>query len=202
LTFTTTGVQAPTVGATHGFSVIVSSGDLMGSNDPLNQPGVLGGTGTIIGTPPPTVLIHDGTVFAAGLYYFTPVVYGNATGTGNITALTLDTGCTYTGASVLVNLLPQGDPYCATGIEESGAHHLQTAYFDAEGALRVDLVADRAEDAEIGLYDLAGRKVYTFDASLVPSQNSLRFSVMGLKAGVYLLRVKASFEATQKVTRF
>lgn len=112
LLFNTTGAVAPTDGATHGFSVIVSSGDISGNSDPLNQPGILGGTG-VIAANTPIQLINDGTIFPAGIYYFTAVVYGNATGTGNITALTLDPTCTYTGQSIMVNLLVAGDPLCS-----------------------------------------------------------------------------------------
>jgi len=203
LVFTTTGVQAPTVGTTHGFSVIVSSGDISFNNDPLNQPGILGGTGVIIGTPPPTQLIHDGTVFPAGLYYFTPVVYGNAVGTGNITALTLDTSCTYTGASVLINLLVQGDPYCAVGIPENPvAGGSLEAYFNDRGGMQVHLLSDDVRKASVTLVDLAGRVVTADEVTLVPGTNDFTLAVPALDKGVYLVRVSAGFDAVRKIVRY
>ena len=49
----TTNASSPTVGSVFGWSMLVSTGDISGQSDPLNQPGVLGGTGVLF--PVPTI---------------------------------------------------------------------------------------------------------------------------------------------------
>ncbi|MBL0342016.1 MAG: hypothetical protein IPP71_14460 [Bacteroidetes bacterium] len=106
LVVSTVGAISPSVGSTFGFAVIVSSADISGNNDPNSDPSVLGGTGAIFPIAPTvnTTLPNTGATFPAGVYYFTPVVFGNANGTGNITAIALDPACTFTGTSLMVTL--------------------------------------------------------------------------------------------------
>ena len=94
LTIAVSGIKAPTVGTTKGFSIMVSNADISGNNNPMSTGAVVGGTGTIAvgssGTFQTNLVNNASNPFGAGVYYITPIVYGNATGTGNITALTLD----------------------------------------------------------------------------------------------------------------
>ncbi|WP_367390714.1 T9SS type A sorting domain-containing protein [Lewinella sp. LCG006] len=100
------GTVIPQEGPVNGFRWVVSSADISGSANPLMEASYLGAFGVVtnvedIYTP---ALVNDGTQLPAGNYYFTPIVYGGATGT--FPALDLTDGCIATGTSVLVTLLP------------------------------------------------------------------------------------------------
>ncbi|HKR05792.1 MAG TPA: T9SS type A sorting domain-containing protein [Bacteroidia bacterium] len=193
LIVTTTGVVAPTDGATHGFSILVSSGDISGNNDPLNSGVIVGGTGIIIGPPPPTVLINDGTIFPPGTYYFTPVVYGNATGTGNVTALTLDPTCTNTGISVMVELRVQGDPTCITAITEQSNDNsfaIKNIYpVPAKDKLNFVLNSNENGSVVVSVKDFLGKEVLAKQFTTVFGENNLMLDLANQSAGVYFLTV-------------
>ncbi len=100
------GTVIPQEGPVNGFRWIVSSADISGSANPLMEASYQGAFGAVttvdaIYTPG---LLNDGSQLPAGNYYFTPIVYGGATGT--FPALDLTNGCIATGTSVLVTLLP------------------------------------------------------------------------------------------------
>ncbi len=206
LVFSVTGIVPPTDGTTHGFSVIVSSGDLGQSNDPLNQPGVLGGTGVIVVPANPflTVLPNDGSIFPAGIYYFTPVVYGNATGSGNVTQLTLDPACTTTGVSVMVNLLADGDPLCnSTGIATTEAVNSLVSFINADKNIEVVLNTENTGKTTLEVFDVTGRNVYatTFNAVQGVNRQVINAGVLG--AGTYIIKVNAGNSvATSKLIKF
>jgi hypothetical protein len=205
LTVTTTGVVAPTEGATHGFSIIVSTADISGNNDPLSDPSIVGGTGIIVGTPPPTVLVNDQQIFAPGMYYFTPVVYGNATGSGNVTALTLDPNCTFTGTSVYVNLLDLGDLQCTVGISDfAPVQFTVNAYLSSGDVLNVRIRALKNDDGSaFEIFDLTGRKVFSSRHSLLQGLNEFSVNVGGLSAGTYILKSESSGAvATNRLVKF
>ncbi|MEO5572017.1 MAG: T9SS type A sorting domain-containing protein [Bacteroidia bacterium] len=193
LIVTTTGVVAPTDGATHGFSVIVSSADISGNNDPLSDPSILGGTGVIIGNPPPTVLINDASIFPAGIYFFTPVVYGNATGSGNITALTLDPNCTNTGTSQQVDLRVQGDPTCQTGITEQSSNNLfgiKNIYpVPAKDHINVTFNSKENGTVTMSVKDIMGKEILSSQFSAVKGENNMMLDVSNHSAGIYFLTV-------------
>lgn len=204
LVVTTTGALAPTEGVTHGFSILVSSGDLFGSNDPLNTGLVVGGTG-VQGSPAPTVLINDQGVFPPGVYYFTPVVYGNATGTGNVTALTLDPNCTFTGASVYVNLLDIGDPQCTVGISDFALAQFSVhVYQSTPDVLNMRIRALKNDSqSSIGIYDMTGRQVYSGKHALVAGQNDVTINIAELSEGSYILKTESSGAvATNRLIKF
>jgi photosystem II stability/assembly factor-like uncharacterized protein len=196
LTLTTTGVLAPTDGATHGFSIIVSTADISGNNDPLNSGSVIGGTGVILGPPPATVLVNDGSIFAPGIYYFTPVVYGNATGTGNVTSLILDPACTNTGLSVMVNLLVAGDPLCTVGIDEqAGANSfsIKNIYpVPAKDKVNFILTTKENGNVSVSVKDLLGKEVFSKQFATVEGGNNLSFDLSAQRAGIYFLTVTGS----------
>ncbi len=99
----------PDPGPVRGFRWIVTGADVSGSADPFGDDTYLGAFGEV--TDPADIyvpqLANDGTQLAAGLYYFTPVVY--AGGEGAIPGTDFSNGCILTGTSVLVNLLPELD---------------------------------------------------------------------------------------------
>jgi photosystem II stability/assembly factor-like uncharacterized protein len=198
LVVNTTGVVAPTDGTIHGFSLLVSNVDISGNNDVNNlitTGVVIGGTGVIIGsTIPTTSLTNDGTIFPTGIYYFTPVVYGNATGpvNPNVTQLTFDINCTNTGTSVMVNLLANGDPLCTTGIEENSANSfgIKNIYpVPAKDNVNVLLNAKESGMVTVSVKDLMGREVFSNQFSTVKGENNLTLDLSKQSAGVYVLTV-------------
>ena len=193
LIVTTTGAIAPTEGVTHGFSILVSTGDLFQSNDPLNTGLVIGGTG-VQGAPAPTVLINDASVFPPGQYYFTPVVYGNATGTGNVTALTLDPNCTYTGVSVYVNLLVDGDPQCFVGISGPAADAFSfNVYFSSPDVLNMHLTAAKNDShSTVEIFDMTGRKVFSNMYNVKAGSNDFTINTAELSGGTYIIKTESA----------
>ncbi len=190
-------------GRTYGFSVIVSTADISGNNDPLSDLSVIGGTGVIAGTPGPTVLIHNEAIFPAGEYYFTPVVYGNATGSGNITALTLDPSCTYTGTSLHVILLANGDPSCAVGIPEiASADFSVHAFLGTSDNIHVKINSNVSDKAIINVYDVAGRIVAGSTRSIVKGENNELLDASTLGAGTYFISVQTgTAKAVAKIVK-
>ena len=203
VSYSVAGVVTPTVGATFGFAVLVSTADLMGTNDPLSNPSVLGGTGVIVlpANPFVTNLLNDGTIFPAGIYYFTPVIFGNATGTGNITGITLDTACTTTGASSMVNMLVDGDPLCpSASIAEINANTLSLkAFFNAGNNLDLTISSKLNSLCNLAIYDVTGRNVYGTKINLVSGLNRQVINVGDLGAGTYV--IKLNNNTNQATTR-
>lgn len=193
LSVTTNGILAPTVGTVHGFSLIVSSGDISGSTDPNSTGLVIGGTGTIpaLSGNSVTNLTNDGNIFPAGVYYFTPTVYGNATGSGSIFNLTLDPNCTYTGASVMVTLLAQGTA-CPTSVK-----NLNNTSFDVTGIypvpvkniLNMVIAAEKTTVTDVTVNDITGRVVMNQTFNLQNGNNTVSLDVNKLSAGIYSVTV-------------
>jgi photosystem II stability/assembly factor-like uncharacterized protein len=195
LVITTTGIKAPTVGTTKGFSLIVSNADISGNPDPNASGAVLGGTGTITpGTNPVVLNLVNNTTgnpFGAGVFYLTPVVYGNATGTGNISALTLDPNCTYTGNSVMVTFLAQGTP-CPTGINElNGLDFAVSSVYPipVKNMLHLNIESAKTAMVTLEIKDLTGRQVLSAANQVVVGENQISVDTQKLSAGVYSITI-------------
>lgn len=191
--YSVTGAVAPTDGAVKGFAVIVSTADLMGSNTPLADPSVVGGTGvTAFPSNPFNVsLVNDGTIFPAGDYYFTPVVIGNATGTGNITALLLDPACTTTGASSLVRILVNGDPLCNTsGIADNKGLDVNT--FFSNQTLNVAIQSQTTDKTSITVFDATGRLILNKTIATHVGLNNIAINASELNSGIYMVKIADS----------
>lgn len=192
LFLTNNGAVSPNVGTTYGYSAVVSTNDISGNPNPLG-PGVVGGTGVVYPVPAAvnTTLINNGTPFAPGVYYFTPVVYGNATGTGNIFNLTLDPSCTYTGVSVMVTLYAAGDPACSVGLEESGKN-LALSVFQSNGMLNLNINSLSSRDLQVTVFDVAGRMAMTESVNVSSGRNLHQLDISGLAQGTYAVRISDS----------
>ena len=209
LTIAVSGIKAPTVGTTKGFSLIISTVDISGNNDPLSLGStiIVGGTGTIaVGSNGTfqTNLVNTtaGNPFGAGVFYITPVVYGNATGTGNITALTLDPNCTYTGASVMVEFLAQG-VICPTGIKElNGASFAVTGVYPVpvKNTLNIAVESAKTSTMTITISDVLGRNIVSSTQSVNNGSNTLTLDTQNLSSGVYTLTVNN--EKQQSTVKF
>lgn len=190
LFLTTTGANSPNVGTVYGFSLVVSSNDISGSTTPVG-PTTLGGTGVVYPQPNliNTTLINNGNPFAAGVYYFTPVVYGNATGSGQVFQLTLDPNCTYSGTSVMITLYAQGDPACSTGLTEAASNLALQAYQPQSGLLNLNIGAIVNRNLEISLTDVTGRSVLSEKVNVTAGTNLHQMDISSLAAGTYAIRV-------------
>ena len=197
LTVTTVDALAPTEGTVHGFSILLSSADISGNSDPISSGVIVGGTGVIQGTPPPTQIINNQVTFAPGIYYFTPLVYGNATdpvGQGHSYDLVYDPNCTFTGSSVYVNLLDFGDPACAVGISNYTMFTLSVkAYMMTSDLLNVRINAVKSDNnTTIRIFDFTGRNVYENRHSVVAGVNDIGIDVSSLSGGTYLIQTISS----------
>lgn len=101
---------------TNGFVWVVSLEDISGSTSP-NTETSFAGNFPILATPPAQALtfLNDGTQLPEGTYYFTPIVFDNATGGPAFADLVFDPACTFTGTSVAVTFYAENDPACDTG---------------------------------------------------------------------------------------
>jgi len=186
-------VLAPTEGTVNGFSVLLSSADISGNSDPIGTGAIVGGTGVIGGTPPPTVLINNQLVIPPGVYYFTPIVYGNATdpvGQGNSYDLIYDPNCTFTGTSVYVNLLDFGDPQCTVGISDYTLASLSVnAYLVSSELMNVRINAVKSDNnTSIRIFDFTGRIVFENTYSVVKGLNDISIDASTLSGGTYLVQ--------------
>lgn len=105
------GTVVPELSGTNGFRWVVTSADISGSADPGGEASYLGAFGETQ-VPYEPALLNDGSQLPAGAYYFTPVVYGGASGTWP--ALDYSAGCVLTGNSILIELLPALDALVPT----------------------------------------------------------------------------------------
>lgn len=93
-----------------GFLWIVTTEDISGSEDPFNDDSFEGNFALSSEIYAPQ-LLNDGTQIDAGVYYFTPIVFGGAVDTdGTFAGLDFSNGCIITGNSVEVDLLAELDP--------------------------------------------------------------------------------------------
>lgn len=207
---TSTGVYAPTVGDFAGVSWILSSADITGSADPLNEPSLVA-TYTFQYPAPATagvLFINDGSLIGGvapyGTYYWTPVVFGNATGASPqfLGDLQLDPLCTYVGTSVMVNVYDPNDPAClGTGISELINSNYSVNVSQSSGdLLNVILKSEKAGAAVLEIYDITGRQVYASTKQMVGKGiNNLQMAP-AIPAGTYI--VKADVNGAVAVTKF
>ena len=209
LTVTATGVYAPTEGQFYGVSWIISAADISGDPDPLNNANLVA-TYTFTQPAPATssrILINDATLIDGvnvpyGTYYWTPVVFANATGTAPtfLSDLTLDPNCTYTGTSIPVVVYAPGDPNCPTGVSEliASQFNLTASQIDAN-TLDIRINAAKSSKTTVKVYDLAGRVLATSTYSVDKGLNHYSLDASTLSAGTYV--IKAEIEGSNIQTK-
>jgi hypothetical protein len=201
LVATVSGVAIPSQGPYNGFSWLVSSAPLTGNNDPLNHPSFLGGSG-IASFGQAVALINSaaGNPFGPGIFYFTPVVYGNAVDNPNppnppthVFHLILDPNCTYTGTSLQVELKPQGQ-LCPVGINEmfSASSGIHVYPVPVKDVVYFDFNATQPTEAIIQVKDYLGREVYTVTNWLNKGINHMSLNMAYNAAGVYSITIRTS----------
>ncbi len=212
LIVSTSGVVAPNVGMYNGISWIISSDDITGSTDPLNDPSTIA-TYTFNGSPQSTAqiaFINDATstfITQGSSYYWTPVVFGNATEANPnpafLSDLLLDPACTFVGQSVLVNVLMQGDPLCSgIGINEASASAFaftSVTPVPAKDEVTLNLSSVISTSATLTVTDYLGRIIETKNVLITSGANTVTVNISSFESGIYFFNFKS--EAGNAVTR-
>ncbi len=198
--FDITGVITPTVGSVSGLGWFISTADLMNDPNPGVNPAIV--AGYAVQNPAPTnsfrQLVNDGALIGGpvpyGVYYWTPVIFGNAVvsvppGTF-MTQLTFDPTCTFTGASIAVDVLPPGTPSCATAltdIRDNGFGIFNVRPVPVADNLYFTVRTVEHGALTISVKDATGREVMNESAIAVPGERNLSLDVSRLASGVYHL---------------
>ena len=202
---TSSPILGPTTGNYSGVSWVITTADISGTIDPLSQTSLIAGYGITtpaIGTTS-RALTNDGALITGtgqtpyGLYYWTPIVFGNGTAPGAVTsilALTLDIACTYGGASVPVYVLGATNQYCIdlVGIKNPAVSQLSLSSLMIGSNLDVRVISAKAGKATITVYDLAGRPVATVIAGVNQGLNNQLIDVAFLAAGTYVIKAEVN----------
>jgi len=211
--FDISGVITPTVGVWSGLGWVISSADISGSTDPLNDPSLVA-TYQIQSPAPSTsfrLLINNGALIGGpvpyGTYWWTPIIFGNAvainTPTTFMSDLMLDPACTITGNSISVDVLAPGDPLCNVGIADLQANGFGITNIypvPVNNELNFNLNTVENGNVEISVKDNLGREVIS-DIVLVNSgEQRLTYNVAQLESGVYF--ITASSGTSVSVSRF
>jgi len=200
--FDISGVITPTVGQVSGMSWLLSSADISGSMDPLNEISLVA-TYTVQMPAPPTSfrqLVNDGSLIGGpvpyGTYYWTPVMFGNGTPASTpvvfLSDVTLDLSCTTVGNSIMVDVLAPGDPQCTVGIadlDENGFGISEIYPVPVSTVLNFTIKAIDNGNVEVAIFDNAGRSVLTESVSITAGEKKLSYNVESFSAGVYHIRV-------------
>jgi hypothetical protein len=198
ITFTTSGAVSPNVGDYSGIGWVISTGDISGSTDPINEPTFFTSYGFVSSPVPANSIarIVNGQI-ADGTYYWTPVVFGNATaaapGPQFLQDLTLDPACTFAGTSMLAQLVPSTDPLCIVGVSENlpGTKASIIAYpSPAADLLNVDFTSAEKQNTVIEVSDYTGRVVLSQAFTASTGVNKVQLNVKSLSSGAYLVSLK------------
>ncbi len=208
-----TGVYAPTVGDFAGVSWVVSSADISGSADPVAEPSLLATYGIAFPAPQTSTVgfSNDGTLINGtsnpyGIYYWTPVVFGNAVSAvapdpvEALHQLTLDPSCTFTGTSIPIVVYDGTDPSCVLGV--SNLNIPQIALFSRQhdaNTIALTLNAVAQGKATVTMFDISGRLVNTQTIYVTKGTNNEMINVATLASGTYM--IKAEFNGTQAQTK-
>ncbi len=213
---TSTGLVAPTVGDFAGEGWVLTSADISGSPDPLFEPSLI--AYYTFSFPAPSVsnriFINDATLIDGsaslpyGTYYWTPVVFGNATAATTppvfLGDLTLDPSCTFSGTSVPVIVYSPTDPACLISVNEITAS--QIAIFSNQinqSTLDLTLNAVTPGKAIVTMIDLSGRIISTQTVYVSKGTNHEMLNVANLASGTYMIRAELNgTQAQTKVVKF
>ncbi|MBL0096017.1 MAG: T9SS type A sorting domain-containing protein [Bacteroidetes bacterium] len=204
--FTSTGVYAPTVGDFAGVSWVITNAPITGSANPQLEPSLIASY-TFNFPAPATSLrqfINDGTLIGAqapyGVYYWTPLVFGNAIAASNppvfLSDLVLDAQCILTGTSVAVTVFDPLDPACTVGINEvNSALGISTSINGQNIDLKVN--SERSGMAVIEIFDISGRKVTGQNSPVYKGVNHIFIDASTFAGGTYIVKAMVNGVAGQ-----
>lgn len=214
-----TGAVAPNVGSFYGIGMIISSAPITGSTDPLNDPALVASYGFVDPVPATftRTLANNGGLIGSsaqipyGVYYWTPVVFGNATpnpASPNpspvfLSDLILDPACTQTGTSVAVTVYAAGDPACTVGLSETNSNGfgiINVYPVPVTDQLNVVFNSSTKGDVVLSIQDQLGRVVKLDNLNVFNGENKLIVDLKDLASGVYFVNINTGSE--QFNTRF
>lgn len=204
---TVAGAVAPNQGSFYGISMVVTTAPITALSNPLNSdPAFVAAYGFVEPVPPSFLrrYINDGSLIDGvnlpyGTYYWTPVIFGNATPdpaspqTVFLSDLVLDLTCTVLGPSIAVQVLDGTDPLCQTsGVGEvKGQTYGITNLFPVPVRGQLNFVYNSAvtETVQVEIKDQLGRAVKSFSMDVRSGKNDLQSDMGGISSGIYFLSV-------------
>ena len=215
VTFSNTGIYGPVNGDYSGYSWALSSADISGSTNPVTEASFLGSYPVSFPAPATSTLtfINDGTQINGtslpyGIYYWTPVVYGNATAANTpevLQDLTLSPSCTFSGTSVAVDVLDPTLPICTgDGISEIQKKGL-SLFASIKDHNTLDVIINSASSGKVSIQisDVTGRLVKNQNSSVSKGINHDLINVENLASGTYILKANVNGNnATTKVVKY
>ena len=203
--FSSAGVTAPNTGDFFGVSWVISNTDLGNSFTNMTLQGAVVATYRFLSPAPETAILtftNDSLFIGSsqvpfGTYYWTPVVFGMATGPHGahfLSELTLDPACTFIGQSVAVTIMPQNHPACsavsnvADGILP--AFSIGSMYpVPAQNQLTLSVNALKNSTLHIEIRDVLGRLAVAKKHSATTGENLITIDMQGQAPGVYFVTV-------------
>ncbi|MFN0201718.1 MAG: T9SS type A sorting domain-containing protein, partial [Bacteroidia bacterium] len=204
--FVTTGASSPFTGAYNGLSWVITTDSLQTVAD-LVAPGVLVASYGLVTYPVGATYTRrfrndgsliDGVNVPYGKYYWTQLVYGNATENPNATNippvflsdLSLDTACVKLGISRGVIVYEPNDPACNVGVVDAKELGIMSVFpIPAKNEINFTFAAKRNQNLQVRITDVAGREVMAQNFKAVNGSNEFTLNISDLNAGVYFLNV-------------
>lgn len=199
---TSTGAISPNTGQYSGLGWVISNADITGTTDPLNTTTFVASYGFQSPVPATSTrkLVNDGTLIGGpvpyGVYYWTPVVFANATSSivnpVFLSDLTLDPSCTVAGQSLMALFADPADPACLVGFNElNGKDFNITEVFPVpvKEMLNFNINAKNATDINVSVKDIVGREVYSNTNRVNSGLNKVSIPMTKYSSGVYTITV-------------
>ena len=191
-----TGAIAPNVGDYAGISIVVSTAPLT-SADPNTDPAAIVYFNFANPAPPVfTRSLPNNNVFITtpGTYYFTPVLFGNATAVVTpakfLNHLALDTTCITFGTPAIYIVHAQTDPFCTVGMSEflNGKNEGISVYpSPAPENLNIDFISSSENNATLSISDYTGRILISKTIATITGTNKTLMDVSPLTSGLYIV---------------
>ena len=213
--FTSTGILSPSNGAQSGLSWVISSANISHSTNPKLETSYM--KSLLVTFPAPATdsrlfinngSLIDGLNYPYGIYYWTPVVFGNATALSSpvqhLEDLTLDGNCTFVGTSIAVHVLNPNDPSCGVGVSEIKANQLSVHTF-IKDRNTIDVLINSAAYGKVSIQitDLAGRLVKNQNSYVSNGSNHELINIEDLASGTYILKTEVNGNrASNKVVKY
>ncbi len=217
-TLSTIGIVAPTSGDFYGFGYAISTQDISGALDPNSAAGIIGSTRIVSPAISTNTLlqINDASFFGSatgppyGVYYFTPVAFGNATAATTppilfLSDLSFDPNCTFTGTSVAIDIQDPGLPPCSpVGIKELYSKVLSiSSSLRDRNTLDVKINTAKTGKVSVQILDITGRSIRTIESNVKEGSNHEYINVENLSQGTYLVKAEMNgIKSTTKVVKY